>query len=162
MDACKPHLNNSVLLERIMQICLLWAIAGRLQAAEEVSEMATYTWASAATKCLPDFANRPSGNFSLCVDPQGLSFPKESPRGLSTVKPLVSGQKVRIHCGRLAGFQPLSAQVGSSLKPYPKCESSITAVTAGLRLSHRPKVLAVWPLMPSRQLACLPASLARN
>ena len=43
MDACKPHLNNSVLLERIMQICLLWAIAGRLQAAEEVSEMATYT-----------------------------------------------------------------------------------------------------------------------
>ena len=105
MDACKPHLNNSVLLERIMQICLLWAIAGRLQAAEVVSEMATYTWAGAATKCLPDFANRPSGDFSLCVDPQGLSFPKESPRGLSTVKPLVSGQKVRIHCGRLAGFQ---------------------------------------------------------
>lgn len=83
---------------------------------EEVNEVATYTWASATVKCFPDFANRPSGNFSLCVDPQGLEFPKESPRGLSAVTPLVSGQKVRIHCGRLAGFQPLSAQVGSSLK----------------------------------------------
>lgn len=47
---------------------------------EEVNEVATYTWASATVKCLPDFANRPSGDFSLCVDPQGLEFPKESPR----------------------------------------------------------------------------------
>ena len=77
-------------------MCLLWQIAARIQTAEEVNEMASCTWASAAVKSFPDFANRPSGDFSLYIDPQGLEFPKEGPRGLSMAKPLVSGQKVRI------------------------------------------------------------------
>lgn len=114
-------------------------------------------------KCFPHLANRPSDDFSSPIDPRELECPKEGPRGFSLAKPLVSGQNVKIPCSRLAGFLLLSAQVGSSLKPHPKCRSSNTASLQALGcFIHQPKELAVWPMIPTRQLACLAISPTRN